>query len=261
MRKAAGVFVFVLVAAVIGGGGGMLARWAYVSLMHSETFAIRRIEIMGNNHVDRGEILRLSGLKEGRNIFTVDLDRAARRVQSHPWIWGVTVKRNFPDSVVIHVVEREATAIIRQGGFRLIDASGEIFKPLELGDPVDMPVIGGPDGTDADMGSQETDRILRVIDLARVSSMMPESNISEIVVAPGGVKLIGIDEPRLVNLGDKNFEKRWLTLEVALAEANRSGAEVVSVDLRYKDGASLKFKAAPKTLVADGGVLKENEAH
>ncbi len=90
--------------------------------------------------------------------------------------------------------------------------------------------------------------------------MMPDESISEIVVSASGLKLIGVDEPHYVEMGDKDIERRWLMLEIVLAEARRSGAEVIEVDLRYRDGAALKLKAAPKTLVADGRRVKEKKA-
>ena len=259
LKKIAGYMVILIAAVLLGGAGGMAVRWVHTTVLQSKSFAVNEIVVFGNSHVDQEVIIKHSRLKKGSNIFTVDLEGAAIGVKSHPWVKGVTVKRRFPDKIIIHVVERTATAVVRQRGLRLMDPSGEVFKSLDPGDPVDMPVVTGPNGTDAILDDEVVARLLRVMELARESGTMPENNISEIVVSSdGGIDLIGVDEPRYVNLGGADIERRWFVLEIVVADARRSGAEVYGVDLRYKDGAALKLKDGPRTLVADGGSVTES---
>jgi cell division protein FtsQ len=251
-RKVANVLLIFAAAAVIGAVGGVAARGMRKVLTQSNNFAIREIEVSGNSHVSKDEILRRSGLKEGLNIFTVDLERAAQSVDSHPWIKGVTIKRKFPNKIVIHVIERKAAAIVRQEGYlKLMDLSGEVFKVLESGDPVDMPVIDGPGGTDVVLSNRAKADIFGILDLARISTVVPISSISEIMVNPSGYELMGVGELCRVRLGDGDIKNRWAVLELVLTDARRSGSEIMGVDLRYKDGAVLKLKADAKTLLAD----------
>ena len=259
-RKAANALLICMAAAAIGAVGGLGARWARDSLTRSNSFSIRQIEVTGAIQVSKEEILRLSGLKEGLNIFAVDLERAAQNVDSHPWIKGVTIKRKFPDKLIIHVVERKAAAIVRQdGALKLMDTTGEIYKLLQPADPADMPVVDGPGGTDVVLTGQIKSDIFEILDLARDSSVLPLSSISEIVVAPGGYEIMGVGELCRLRLGEGDIKHRWAALELVLTDARRSGCEVMGADLRYKDGAVLKLKADSKTLLADVQRLNANE--
>ncbi len=73
-KKVGAVAVFVVAASVIGAAGGFGARWIHTLMTSSSSFKVKAIEVTGNSRVTREEILDRSGLSEGLNIFTVDID-------------------------------------------------------------------------------------------------------------------------------------------------------------------------------------------
>ena len=251
-RKVAAVLAFVVVASTVGAAGGFCARQLYVLFTSSQTFAVHNIEVLGTTRVGRNEILDRSGISEGANIFSVDIDEAARLIQSHPWIKGVTVKRYFPDRILIHIVERTAAAIIRLDKLMLIDGDFEIFKALEAGDPRDFPIITVRRGSENAIDPVAMKRALRLIESARSSSIVNDSNISEIILTDHGMEIVLIGPPYSIKMGYELADENWSKLETVLADAQRNGEEVVGVDLRYREGAALRVKSSPQTLVADG---------
>ncbi len=259
-KKLASLLVFIVIAGAIGAGGGMLVRLAYNTLTTAEQFAIKKITVSGNQRVSRSEILERSGLQTKDNIFGVDLENAVRNIKSHPWIKGVTVKREFPDGLMIHVLERDAAAILRRDGMKLMDASGEIFKNLAPNDPLDLPVVTAKGGKSANVTTEVRKKALKLINMAEKSGIMPAEGISEIIITPGGMKMLGTGSLRYVNFGDADISESWHALEMVIADARRSGAEVVGVDLRYKKGAAVRLKTDPKTMVADGRGLSADES-
>ena len=141
---------------------------------------------------------------------------------------------------------------------KLMDASGEVFKSIEPGDPMDLPVVTAKGGESEDLDIEARMKALKLINMAEKSGIMPADRISEIIVAHGEMKLLGTAGLRYVNFGDANISKSWSALEAVLADARRSGAEVVGVDLRYREGAAVRLKTDAKTMVADGRGLSAN---
>lgn len=252
-KKAVRVMLVVLAAVAVGAGGGYGARSIYDGLLSSDLFAIKSIEVSGGKRLSREKILSLAGIWEGQNIFRVDAEQAVNQIASHPWVKGVTVRRQFPDRVIIRVVEREAQSLVRKSGLWLMDETGVAFKPVQTGDPIDMPVITGPGEVEGEREKEMMQRALAHIKRAENSDLLPAAQISEIIISPlGRITLFTTGALERVDFGKKDIDSQWATLEAVLADVKRSGLEVVSVNLNHTRGAAVRIKKAdPSTLVAD----------
>lgn len=252
-KKTARVMLVVLAAVAVGAGGGYGARSIYDGLLSSDLFAIKSIEVSGGKRLSREKILSLAGIREGQNIFRVDAEQAVNQIASHPWVKGVTVRRQFPDRVIIRVVEREAQSLVRKSGLWLMDETGVAFKPVQTGDPIDMPVITGPGEIEGEREKEMMQRALAHIERAENSDLLPAAQISEIIISPlGRITLFTTGALERVDFGKKDIDSQWAMLEAVLADVKRSGLEVVSVNLNHTRGAAVRIKKAdPSTLVAD----------
>ncbi|MDY0262619.1 FtsQ-type POTRA domain-containing protein [Syntrophotalea acetylenica] len=119
------------------------ARFAGQTLSSSDFFRIENIRVENNRRIPGKQILALSDVRAGANIFELDLQRIGRRIEQNPWIAEARVRRMFPDQLVIRVEERTPKAIVRLDYLYYVDASGQIFKRLERGDGLNFPVISG----------------------------------------------------------------------------------------------------------------------
>lgn len=122
-------------------GAGLLAR----SVLDSGYFSISKIEVEHQARVTTDEVIALSNVLPGDNLLRLNLDQIGRKVAEHPWIARVEVRRNFPDTLVIEVRERNPVAILNLGYLYCVDDNGEVFKLLDGGDPLDLPVVTGID--------------------------------------------------------------------------------------------------------------------
>jgi cell division septal protein FtsQ len=77
------------------------------------------------------------------NLFTLRLRDVARRLESHPWIDHVKVRKVFPDRIWVQVVERRPIAILQLEELYYIDAKGVIFSPLGDRDEYNFPFLTG----------------------------------------------------------------------------------------------------------------------
>ena len=105
--------------------------WMRGYLLHDAHFVIpdsESIQIAGNSHLTRAQLLSVFGEDVDRNIFTIPLDARRAELQSLPWVEHATVMRLLPNRVRVAIVERTPVAFVRQGAeIGLVDANGVLF--------------------------------------------------------------------------------------------------------------------------------------
>ena len=114
-------------------------------LLVSGYFAVTTVSVENIQRLQQGEVLALSDIEQGSNIFDLDLDMIGGKIEENPWVASARVERVFPNEVTIRIEERQPQAIVRLGTLYYVDIDGEIFKMLDAGDRLDYPLISGID--------------------------------------------------------------------------------------------------------------------
>ena len=113
-------------------------------ILNSKLLEIEKIVVKGCIKTKEKEIINSSGLKYKENIFSFSLKEICRKISENPWIESAEIKRKFPNTVIIEVLERTPLALLHLDGFYLLDKEGYAFKKIEWGkDKVDLPIISG----------------------------------------------------------------------------------------------------------------------
>lgn len=130
-HKIFGIFVFIL----------LILICAYLFL-HSSFFAVDKIYVSGSNNVSESEIIKISGLSPGMNIFTINEKLCNQAVAIHPLIKSSTLVRHLPRQVEIQVKERKIWALVPyQGALLCVDNEGICIDKLSHFSMVNYPVI------------------------------------------------------------------------------------------------------------------------
>lgn len=117
--------------------------------VHSSFFAVDNIQVEGALLVSKEEIITLSGLAKGENIFKVDRTEAEKKISTHSMIAGVFVERRLPRTLEVIVQERVPVALVPiAGGLMQIDVEGFILKKDSKLNQVPLPIITGLDFPD-----------------------------------------------------------------------------------------------------------------
>ena len=132
-------------AAVLLQAGLVLYRATDRYVRSSPEFAISELTVEGNARVARQELEQTIGVAVGDNVFARSPEEIEASLQQHPWIAEAHVRRRLPSSFEIRVRERTAVLLLALGTTYLVDEEGTVFKSLQDGDPVDLPVITGVD--------------------------------------------------------------------------------------------------------------------
>ncbi len=147
-----------------------------------ERLRVARVEIVGNERASRRELDAYIGIKLGQSLLELDLDVIALRLRHHPWVASASVRRRLPDQVVIEVREHLPAAIVSLGAVYLADAEGRLFKRLDSGDRVALPVITGLSREEVGQRTSESAaRVREGIELTTiVASMARGSRLHEV---------------------------------------------------------------------------------
>lgn len=134
-------------ASAVGAVIALLAApwWAPPLLSHLSFFRVRHVEVVGRRYLQPDDVLRLLRIDTTTSIWS-DIDVLEHRVAQHPQVRTVSVERDFPGTIVVHVTEKLPIAMVpAAGGLRPVDADGR-FLPI---DPsrvaIDLPVLAKPD--------------------------------------------------------------------------------------------------------------------
>jgi cell division protein FtsQ len=237
-----GVLLGVLVLMGLIAGGVMVARTA---ILHDDRFVIpssSSIEIQGNQHVTRAQLLSIFGEDVERNIFRVSLDDRKEALEQLPWVEHATVMRLLPNRLRVSIVERTPVAFVRQGNhIGLVDANGVLLDmptDVQANMHYSFPVVTGLAQNDP-----LSLRAARMKLYARFTSDLNSSGekisekLSEVDLSnPEDVRAVIPDKGGevMVHFGEDNFLERYRKFEEHLAEWRAQYPHLSSVDMRYE---------------------------
>lgn len=232
-------------------GGMALYRW----MMTASEFAIAEIKVYDNELVRSDEIIALSGLNPGDNIFRVNLHEAMVGLKRDPRLLRVFLRRALPNRIHVYVVERNPVAIIQLDRLYGVDADASLI-PLPTTDRLpNLPVITGfqPEGsvrvsrgrpmdargdgvTAAILQSPMMHRAIYVI--GQLQTLSPEllDRISEVHVRdPDDPILYTMRDGMAIRLGVGRYPTKLKRLRTMFERLKRDSISTSSIDLRFKN--------------------------
>ncbi len=226
-----GVFLLLLIS---------LVAWAAYTALDPRRVPIGAVRVEGEFQYlarERLEQVITAQLLDG--FFLVDLDSVRVAVLNLPWVKAVTVRRVWPDRLHVRVVERQPAARWEAGG--LVDVDGDAFRPAVQEVPPGLPVLSGPEGSEALLlgGYRQFGRWLAPLPPIRRASM--DARRSWRLELADGTRLIVGRQPAEVRL------RRFARVFPAV-QADR-GSRAERVDLRYPNGFAVRWSDKPDTKV------------
>lgn len=90
---------------------------------------IDRIEVTGNETLERADALTAAGINVGEHILLVNTGKAQKRLLENPRVKSAQIRRMYPDKLLIHIEERKPLAAIAGGGsYAIIDGEGYVLS-------------------------------------------------------------------------------------------------------------------------------------
>ncbi|RKG93470.1 cell division protein FtsQ/DivIB [Corallococcus terminator] len=214
-----------------------LRAWARVS----PRFALESVTFTGLERASRPELLKLSGLAAGQNLWSLDAAALAKAMGQHPWVRTVEVTRRFPRGVSVEVSEHAPAALVVLGDLYVLDEEGEPFKRVTPGDGLDLPLVTGleRDAYVADADAVRA-RFREALDVTRAyARLLPgrSERLSEVRLENSGLALVTATGQE-VRLGAGDTEVKLQRLARVRRELSTRGlaAEIIRLDNRARPG-------------------------
>jgi cell division protein FtsQ len=118
---------------------------------YSTLLTVKKVEVRGNQVVSQVSILELAQVAPNIQLLRVNVNQTSQRIKTISQIKSVDVRRGWPETLVIEVVERTPLGVtdIPEGRY-LIDESGVAYQPVTP--DANLPLIFGSDDQNRAIG-------------------------------------------------------------------------------------------------------------
>lgn len=236
LRQFKRLAVLALLILVIGSAVYSGSQW----LLQPGTLPVQRIAVTGDlRHLQQKDLQPLLDDARQQGFFEIDLDAVRSAVEALPWVDNASVRRLWPDRLLIDVTEQVALA--RWGKDALVNQRGELFWPNRESFPAGLPHLNGPTGTEALVTRhyREINQRLAGLDL-EIDKLELDARRSWALVTKNGI---------LFQIGGDQVDRRLTRFIDHFRQLQREGqARLLRVDLRYSNGFAIRWhEMAPET--------------
>ncbi len=222
-------------------GALMLASivWGLHFAADPRRMPIRAVRVEGElRYLSRESLEQAVASQIGQGFFRIDLGALRQAAMELPWVRAVSVRRQWPDRLVITVQERQAAARWAAGG--LVDSEGVLFRPPQDRYPAGLPELSGPVGAQA----------LLLRRYREFSDWLSPGGleIRQVSLDARGAWRLKLDGGMVLVLGQEPSEQgvRRFVRALPAIRAER-GEAIEQVDLRYPNGFALRWGPKPDT--------------
>jgi cell division protein FtsQ len=223
------LFVLISVGVVIGA----LVKAAIVL----DAIPVERIVVSGKlEHTQKMALQEMVQPALVGGFLSADLEHIRLQLESLPWVYEASVRRQWPNALEVYVVEQ--LPIARWGKSAFLNHEGEVFHPSRDSAWGSLPMLWGIDGSEQKLIAdyQQISEILRPMDLS-VSELAADGLGQLKVTLAGGIELL---------LGDEELTERLERFTALYSETLfEQKVNIRRVDMRYQSGIAVAFETLP----------------
>lgn len=225
----------VIVLSTVAGALISLVVMGVFWLQDAQAFPVKHLQFEGAFEQVSVDELRMKIMPQVQgSFFHLDLAMLLKIVEAMPWVLQAEVERVWPDTVRIAVHEQQVLGRWNSSGMELLNVQGQTFV-IEKEFLGELPTIIGPSETQKKLSSQYKQflPLLGDLNLELVTLTMDERRSWRMSLNNGIELILGRDfvVDRL---------KRFLKVYPQMLGENLP--QILSVDLRYTNGFSVKLK-------------------
>ncbi|MDR2876839.1 MAG: cell division protein FtsQ/DivIB [Chromatiales bacterium] len=198
-------------------------------------FPIRTLKVEGAfEHVGRDEVTAVVAPLVAQGFFDTDVANIRVALLDLPWVRAAAVRRVWPDTLHVTLIEERAVARWEEGG--LVNAEGRVFYPAADDVPKGLPLLKGPTRNAPQVVASylALQQELAPLGLAIVDLSMDARRAWELTLT-NGIRL---------TLGRQDAQhqvQRFVSLYPRVMAAR--AADIEQVDLRYSNGFAVRWRA------------------
>ncbi|QKJ85841.1 Cell division protein FtsQ [Paramixta manurensis] len=249
--RLAGIIFLLMVVGIMLFGGLVVLKW----MNDASRLPLSKLVVTGQMHYTTDDDIRQAILSLGApgTFMSQNVDVIQQQIERLPWIKQVSVRKQWPDELKIHLVEYVPVA--RWNDLHMVDDEGKSFSvPANHAGKQTLPMLYGPEGSEQEVlaGYRDMSQVLAVSKFTLKAASM---------TARRSWQLVTSDDVRLELGRNDNMKrlKRFIELypvlqQQAMAEKKR----INYVDLRYDSGAAVGW--APAFIEPQDSKQQQNQA-
>ena len=214
-------------------GLGVTGSIAASGLSHLlKDIQIRQVKLLGDlRYLDAENLTKDLSVKFDGSYLDTTLTEVVSEVESHPWISNASVRRVWPDTLLIEIVEQRPVAVYNDTQY--LGSSGDLFEPPELVEKP-MPRLYGALSETSQVYSHYRVFSDRLADLAKVTSVSRGHDLGWEIVMDQGFTL---------QLGRVDILGRLARARDILKQLDKDRLrQIRKVDARYDNGIALAWR-------------------
>lgn len=219
--------------------GVLLVFLICLILLNSKLFAVKSVEIKGNQNVPSEDIILNAGLNADCNIFRIDSKELRTLILQDLRIASVKINRHLPGKVVISIQERFPVCLLSYlNNLIIIGDDGFVMGIQEEAEAIELPIVTGGRFKAVKYGEKIMDSDFRaVLDILKYSDDYLQQVISEIDIDKFRLylSLPGYHHSVKVELGNEERLEEKITNLRSILLSNELIGKLEQIDLRVAD--------------------------
>ncbi len=199
-------------------------------VLHLPIFPVKQVQVEGNlDHVNHEQIQLIVSKYLKGNFYTLDLQRTRAAFEKLPWARKVSVRRQWPDTIVVQIEEHQALG--RWGGVALVNRYGELFQAAS---DAQLPTFYGPGDAvkEVAQGYASFEQMLTQTSLQIQQLSLSSRRAWEIKTVDGRQMMLGRESAR---------QRLQQFVSAYRQQANIAESDWRYADLRYPNGFALRM--------------------
>ena len=205
-----------------------------------------QIHINGHSALTTENVYQIAGIDSTLNFYQIDANEVVDRLNQHPYIEAVYVRKLIPNSLFIVLSERRPYVFLKiEDSFYLIDEQLRPIQKNSASQPIPSFVLTGIKREKINLG-QPIDSIglqqgRELLNLVQASQLLLDQFTELDVADPLNLKLKLRDPPLIIQLGHNDYLEKIKTFESVYPHLQQSKKSLRSIDLRYQNRAIVRF--------------------
>ncbi len=234
----------ILAIALIFGAGLFSLTLGFEKLSRLPVFEVREIHWVGLQHLKVKKMKKQFHTVFGQNLFQVDIKAIHQRLSSNQWIKSATVKKEYPNKLLVIVVERKPASVEYEHGKQsgtLVDFSS-------------APYLIDQEGVTLQQGGRIPPNLPQMLNV-NLESYASALSIGALLKERRGVYIDLSDSENLrifftdsqsgqqiglLHLGKNHFQEKWQKYLRIEPDLEKHGFSTWEIDLRFSNKAIAK---------------------
>ena len=201
-------------------------------LLRTDSFPVRNVRFEGEfKHVTQQELQAAVMSVVHGNFFLLNLDAVKARVESLPWVYKASVRRQWPQDVHVRFSEQQLAAYWGEGAF--LNQAGDVVRVKADDLLAEFPRLEGPEGT----GAQVLDHYKSLGRILAAAGL----KLERITLTPRRTWRLGLSNGMAIVLDREQPERKLERFaRVYVQSFALLASDIHQVDLRYANGFSVE---------------------